>query len=199
MNSHIQTVRRKQSDGSVKEHYYLRPPIRMQHILGKRIRLPNEPAEAKARAAELLGQSVESDALSAGRARRFAKKAHDNAFSRANKRGQSYSLSPDAILLMMRSQNYRCAISGLPFSLDWSDGRNPFAPSLDRINNGLGYTPDNTRLVLSAVNYGLNVWGVEIYAAICAAVAQKQNVFASFDVNRFQKPVNGPNSGPAEP
>jgi hypothetical protein len=46
----------------------------------------------------------------------------------------------------------------------------PFAPSLDRINSHGGYTPDNVRLVFTAVNFGMGQWGEEIYL-YCARAA----------------------------
>jgi hypothetical protein len=46
-----------------------------------------------------------------------------------------------------------CAITGIPFVLDHGLAHNhPFSPSLDRIDQALGYTPGNCRFVLSAVN-----------------------------------------------
>lgn len=197
--TYIQTVRRKLADGTHNEHYYLRTPPSMRHVLGKRVRLPNDLAAATKHAEKLLNDNVRViDGVDA-RLYRFARRAHDNAFSRANKRGQEYELSRELIIQMMEKQRYLCDVSGLPFSLDWERGKNPFAPSLDRKDNAKGYTLENTRLVLSAVNFGMNVWGLEIYTAICAGVAHKQNKIVNFDVNRFSKTVNGSNSVDEEP
>jgi hypothetical protein len=84
---------------------------------------------------------------------------------------------------MMRGQVYRCAVSGLPFDLTWNTGRdlfrNPFGPSIDRRNSKLGYTLGNCRLVLSAVNYGINEWGEDVYRAIGAAVVKHGRKMAS--------------------
>lgn len=43
-----------------------------------------------------------------------------------------------------------CPVTGVPFDLRKASrhSRNPFAPSLDRINPKLGYTPENTRVVI---------------------------------------------------
>lgn len=40
---------------------------------------------------------------------------------------------------------------------------NPFAPSLDRINCGGGYTKDNTRIVCVAVNVAINTFGDDVF------------------------------------
>lgn len=45
----------------------------------------------------------------------------------------------------------RCVVSGLPF-LFGTQHHFPFSPSIDRIRNDLGYTADNCRFVLFAVN-----------------------------------------------
>lgn len=187
--ANVQRVKRKLSDGSYREHFYLRVPKKLQHVMGHRVRLPSECAEDAA--VRLASTEIKTIAGAKDRIDRFAKKAHDNAFARANKRAMEYGLSKQIIVQMMEDQGYLCAVSGLPFSLEWGAGKNPFAPSLDRKDNSKGYTRENARLVLSAVNFGMNVWGLDIYAAICAAVAHKQNVLVDFDVNRFRKAVNG--------
>lgn len=197
--TYIQTVRRKLADGTHGEYYYLRTPPAMRHVLGKRVRLPNDLTAATEHAEKLLNDNVRLIEGVDARLYRYARRAHDNAFARANKRSMVYELSRELILEMMERQRYLCDVSGLPFSLDWNSGKNPFAPSLDRKDNTKGYTLENTRLVLAAVNFGMNVWGLEIYTAICAGVAHKQNKMVSFDVNRFRQSVNGSISIDEEP
>jgi hypothetical protein len=51
-----------------------------------------------------------------------------------------------------------CELTGIPFDFYKKEkvSKNPYAPSLDRINSSKGYTKTNTRVVLSAVNDALN-------------------------------------------
>lgn len=71
-------------------------------------------------------------------------------------------------------QDFKCALSGMPFdvaaNLEKEFSRNPYMPSLDRIESRGGYTNENTRVVLSALNYAINEWGLDIYKTIAANV-----------------------------
>jgi hypothetical protein len=42
----------------------------------------------------------------------------------------------------------------------------PFAPSIDRILSSGDYTPENTRLVCAAVNFGMGQWGEELFLTL---------------------------------
>jgi hypothetical protein len=70
-----------------------------------------------------------------------------------------------------------CAVTGLPFHVEINRARkHPRAPSLDRIDSAKGYTTDNVRVVLWAVNTGCMEWGLDEYLAIAsAAVANNQS------------------------
>lgn len=65
-----------------------------------------------------------------------------------------------------------CQLSGLPFDLHPTKETylNPYAPSLDRIDFKKGYTPKNTRVVLSAVNSTLNQFGEKTMLPILKAM-----------------------------
>jgi hypothetical protein len=62
-------------------------------------------------------------------------------------------------------------LTRIPFNLD--GGKTWDSPSLDRINNAKGYTPENVRVVLYCVNVMANIWGenkiIEIAEAIMGA------------------------------
>lgn len=71
----------------------------------------------------------------------------------------------------------RCEVSGIEF--DYSSGReerryhkHPMRPSMDRIDNKLGYTPGNIRVVLLSVNVGINEWGLDHFLRVCCAIAE---------------------------
>lgn len=49
-----------------------------------------------------------------------------------------------------------CEVTGIRFEL--TSGRNPFAPSLDRTNPELGYTKENTKVVVWCYNTAKGGW-----------------------------------------
>ena len=66
-------------------------------------------------------------------------------------------------------QKGKCELTGLPFDLSTPQNtkNNPYSPSLDRIDSkNKNYTPENTRVVLSAVNMALNEFGLEVMKPI---------------------------------
>ena len=67
----------------------------------------------------------------------------------------------------------QCEITGLPFDLTPTTKyqSNPYAPSLDRIDaKNKHYTPENTRVVLQAVNITLNQYGEQTLLPILKAM-----------------------------
>jgi len=57
------------------------------------------------------------------------------------------------LMAKLAEQNYRCAVTGLPFYVDDSAGSfGPSRPSLDRIEVGGDYSAENLRIVLLGVN-----------------------------------------------
>lgn len=94
--------------------------------------------------------------------------------SRSWKKGRgavkSVGITYDDIAAMGAAQNYRCAVSGLPF-VSTDEKRHPFAPSIDRIDSSIGYEPGNVRVVCLIVNYGMSNYGDEAFIRMCRAVA----------------------------
>lgn len=87
-------------------------------------------------------------------ARRMCKRAREN----AKAKGRLYSLNPDAVLALLEQQQHRCAVTGMPLRLPVT-ARDPWAPSIDQILPGRGYTPDNIRVVCVLINTAMNQWG----------------------------------------
>lgn len=84
---------------------------------------------------------------------------------RAKGKGWTFDIDWDWLLERFYEQKGRCALTGL--ALNGQPGvftRNPFAPSIDRADSMLGYTPENSRLVCCATNLALNEWGESIFA-----------------------------------
>lgn len=72
-------------------------------------------------------------------------------------------ITPEFVTSLYLSQRGKCAVSGITFRLDELKAGVPhsraFAPSLDRIDNDLGYTQGNVRLVCRIANFAMNTWG----------------------------------------
>lgn len=70
---------------------------------------------------------------------------------RARAKGLEFTLSPE---WAKATWTGLCTCSGLEFATERKEKKGPgmFSPSIDRIDPSKGYTPDNCRFVLSAVN-----------------------------------------------
>lgn len=69
-----------------------------------------------------------------------------------------------------------CELTGLPFS--WGTRRGDgqmngaFSPSIDRRDITKGYTPENCRVVVWALNCALGQWGEEVFAVVAKAYTE---------------------------
>jgi hypothetical protein len=96
--------------------------------------------------------------------------------ARACRSNLEFDLDVEHVERMMERQNYRCAVSGVLFSLEAHPGsfvRHPYGPSLDRVSCRRGYTRDNVRLVCVATNFGLGQWGDEVFLSIARGVVER--------------------------
>jgi hypothetical protein len=97
---------------------------------------------------------------------------------RAAKKRLPFSLTEEWVSARVIASN-ACELTGIVFEYGkppngWH--KNPFAPSIDQIHAGRGYTPDNCRMVVAAINNGLGEWGDEVFAHIASAFLKKRAV-----------------------
>ncbi len=85
---------------------------------------------------------------------------------RANKDGIPFTLSLDRVKAAI--ERGRCEVTGLDFEL--GAGRSPWAPSLDRESPLLGYTNENTRIVVWLFNAAKNKFTDEDVLRLSAAL-----------------------------
>ncbi|MBN8644929.1 MAG: hypothetical protein J0L61_06760 [Planctomycetes bacterium] len=91
--------------------------------------------------------------------------------SRARRRGQECTLTEADVGALIASG--ACAVTGLPFVFEW-DGpsvKNPWAPSLDRLDVSLGYVSGNVRAVCWIVNHMRCDYPDEVLAKAARAIA----------------------------
>lgn len=75
-----------------------------------------------------------------------------------------------------------CELSGEKFvmsDLDRSSHYSPYSPSLDRIDSTKGYTQDNCRVILTAINLAINQFGLDAYLTLAKKVIAKQKKILS--------------------
>jgi hypothetical protein len=91
------------------------------------------------------------------------------------KRG-SWTCSVNAGYLydLLELSGFRCAVSGIEFDFgEWGQGRrNPWAPSLDRIDCREGYHAGNVRWVCLIANVAMSDWGSDVLLRLSNAVAR---------------------------
>jgi hypothetical protein len=92
--------------------------------------------------------------------------------SGATHRGIPFALRVGHIHSLMRQTKYRCAVSGIPFSKTEIKfgARNPWAPSVDRIESRHGYTIENCRVVCIAANIALSDWGIDVLVRLSRGI-----------------------------
>lgn len=83
--------------------------------------------------------------------------------NRSQKNDREDRITVQFVKDMYLEQYGKCAVSGIDFRLTElrpGDARSrAFAPSLDRIDNTLGYVDGNVRLVCRIANFAMNIWG----------------------------------------
>jgi len=85
-----------------------------------------------------------------------------SAAANARRRGRECTLTPQDVEGLVAPM--RCAVTGMP--LIWGGHKHPLSPSLDRKDNSLGYTPENTQCVALWVNYARSTRDLEEFKAV---------------------------------
>lgn len=74
-----------------------------------------------------------------------------------------------------------CSVTGLPLQHTSTCGprdgqvKNPWAPSVDRIDSKGGYTKDNVRITCWAFNMAKGPWNEEVFAKMARSYVEKQS------------------------
>lgn len=90
-------------------------------------------------------------------------KKYSSSEKNAVRRSIHWDLSRQDFFKMVMESKGRCALTGIRFRITREKGRQPFAPSIDRIDSTKGYTAKNCRLVCVIVNYALNEFGDDVF------------------------------------
>lgn len=93
--------------------------------------------------------------------------------SRAKQREMTHKLTKEDLAYFVERCGGRCEVSGIPFSRETIGDREPYAPSIDRIDSSLGYIRDNCRLVCYAVNLALSNWGDDVLIRIAYGIVRQ--------------------------
>lgn len=90
----------------------------------------------------------------------------------AKQRGIDFQITQAYVEYLLRAANNRCSISGVRLNVT-HDGRwlrNPWAPSIDRIESRLSYQEGNCRIVCYAANVALNEWGLDVLRTLARGI-----------------------------
>ena len=96
---------------------------------------------------------------------------------RARRKGVPFTITLDWVLRQLVAQGYCCKRTGMPFQLRserTGEARNPWAPSIDRLDCSKGYTPDNVELVAYIYNNCKNTFTHEEVVEFAEAVFSRK-------------------------
>jgi hypothetical protein len=104
----------------------------------------------------------------------------NDAKRRAREKGIAFDL--DWREIQQRIDLGFCEVTGIPFDLTQPKAWN--APSLDQKEASMGYTKENTRIVLYALNTMANNWGTDLILQIADAIRAKRSLSESNELSR---------------
>ena len=93
----------------------------------------------------------------------------------AVKRKIDFFITEQTIIDLWKKQKGKCALSGVKLTLTHGTAANanPTKISVDRIDNHLGYYPENVQLITWQANAAKSVWSNQHLIDMCKAVAKK--------------------------
>lgn len=95
--------------------------------------------------------------------------------SSAEKRGIPFAILKSDIATLAEKQQWRCAQTGIPLNLTYGNGQQPFGPTIDRIDNDIGYEPGNIQLVCFMYNCAKNQFTTsDVFRLARALIDQQQ-------------------------
>ena len=91
----------------------------------------------------------------------------------AVKRNIDFYITEQTIVDLWKKQKGKCALSGVDMTLTHGSPTNPNPTklSVDRIDNCLGYFPQNVQLITWQANAAKSVWSNQQLIELCKAVA----------------------------
>ena len=92
----------------------------------------------------------------------------------SEKRNISLNITREFIHLMVELSQWKCVKTGIPFDLTAGEGKKPFGPTVDRINNDRGYEPDNIQIVCNIYNYAKNEFDDKTVLEFATALMEQQ-------------------------
>ena len=88
---------------------------------------------------------------------------------RSEKKGYKFNLNDEWFKEKLKDQDNKCLLTDIKFDFGTGSNeyhRNPFAPSIDRIDSSLGYVKSNCRIVISFINIAINEYPDDLFTRV---------------------------------
>lgn len=92
--------------------------------------------------------------------------------SRAMDKSLPFTITKEDLMILWKSQNGKCAISGLDMTYELGEGRLYTNVSIDQIIPSKGYTADNIQLVCMAANQLKSDFGMDVVITLCKTIIE---------------------------